>query len=372
MSCLVPGFGQEPPEKPLGSAESLDESGAAAAQDSFCAKRHRFSSSQMLLLDNVFSVTPLPPKTVIKELAVRLSVEVRNVRVWFRNRRQRFRASYVAIGAAPPELCNGPTRLTSLEKLCPDLPPHEPPAPDPTSWLHPHAMATMAWYGHPYAPGAPSLHASHAYLPHAVPYAGHPVPHPGIPLYNPELFRDYAAVAPAPFPPPSAYMHAARAGPPASSPSAHARAPSATTKRAFVPYSALHQSCRELTSADGTFPSEPGPPASAPPPFHQFSPLGAPQASPAAQPIHPSPGDEEGQRKRPRQWQLQQVADGERTVMERSPAAPASRPPQPAGLLRPAWFLGMQGGRAAFRIESEGAPVGVGSVPHPSSGLLWN
>ena len=83
----------EPPEHASPGDEDLCEGGNSLGKLEE-PKRHRFTSEQTMLLEHVFRGTPLPPKTVILQLAERLSVRVCNVRIWFQNRRQRFRASH--------------------------------------------------------------------------------------------------------------------------------------------------------------------------------------------------------------------------------------------------------------------------------------
>jgi len=84
--------------------------------------RQSFNRSQVSMLEHIFTNTPMPRQALLNELSQRLDIPPRSVRVWFQNRRQRWKAMHQAAGQTPPPLRNAEDRLTSLEKLLPDLP----------------------------------------------------------------------------------------------------------------------------------------------------------------------------------------------------------------------------------------------------------
>ena len=413
----------ELPEEASPGDEEPREGGTSSHHLADSNERRRFTSAQKVLLEHVFRETPLPPKTVILQLAERMWVNARNIRIWFQNRRQRFRTLHAAAGNAPPELVNGPTRLTSLEKLIPDLEPPEPELP-PTMPEHHHNMVPPGypWHGHPGAP------LSHTFPPGYPPHQGQPAYGYGHSAYGygPSAYGATGTPMPVPFPssyPPPPIPHAH------GMPSVHA-APS-VKKKPFVPYSALPPTCREiLTSGRSSYPSKP--------------PASAAEGTSTAQRKQPMAADD-GHRKRPRQqqlaegdsdnellspppappqppsWQLQlahlneaeslpprmgQSTPSTRPPEAHAPGAPApahltssqtvaqegpslpnahvhthvqsadtterSSVPEPVGLVRACQFLGMQGGRPVFRVDDEPMPFGRSGEHHASTGLLWN
>ena len=112
-------------------AVAHDAEAATVGDDEPQAKKRRsrqnFSWRQISVLEQVFETDPLPRQALVAELAQRLSISPRCVQVWFQNRRQKWKNMHQAIGQEPPVLKNSSSRLTSLEKLLPDLAPLENP-----------------------------------------------------------------------------------------------------------------------------------------------------------------------------------------------------------------------------------------------------
>jgi len=104
-------------------ADAEGEEDEATAGQKRRRNRQSFNRSQVSMLEHIFNNTPMPRQALLNELSQRLDIPPRSVRVWFQNRRQRWKQMHTAVGQTPPPLRNAEDRLTSLEKLLPDLPP---------------------------------------------------------------------------------------------------------------------------------------------------------------------------------------------------------------------------------------------------------
>jgi len=58
--------------------------------------RQNFTTTQLAVLECVFSTTPLPRKAIRAQLAEQLGLPQRSVQVWFQNRRQKWKSNYRA------------------------------------------------------------------------------------------------------------------------------------------------------------------------------------------------------------------------------------------------------------------------------------
>ena len=107
----------------IAGGEDGEEEGEDGAGQKRRRNRQSFSRGQVQMLEHIFTTTPMPRQALLNELSQRLDIPTRSVRVWFQNRRQRVKAMHQQQGMAPPVLRNAEDRLTSLEKLLPDLTP---------------------------------------------------------------------------------------------------------------------------------------------------------------------------------------------------------------------------------------------------------
>lgn len=107
----------------IAGCEDGEEEGEDGAGQKRRRNRQSFSRGQVQMLEHIFTTTPMPRQALLNELSQRLDIPTRSVRVWFQNRRQRVKAMHQQQGMAPPVLRNAEDRLTSLEKLLPDLTP---------------------------------------------------------------------------------------------------------------------------------------------------------------------------------------------------------------------------------------------------------
>ena len=111
----------------VAEAEAAGEGAGGDDDDATAGQKRRrnrqsFNRSQVSMLEHIFVNTPMPRQALLNELSGRLDIPARSVRVWFQNRRQRWKAAHLSNGLTPPALRNAEDRLTSLEKLLPDLP----------------------------------------------------------------------------------------------------------------------------------------------------------------------------------------------------------------------------------------------------------
>ena len=81
------------------------------------AKSPRTASAHTLL----FACGPLSElvQAIRLQLAQRLGISPRCVQVWFQNRRQKWKATQLAMGITPPALKTNSSRLTDLNQLLP-------------------------------------------------------------------------------------------------------------------------------------------------------------------------------------------------------------------------------------------------------------